>query len=676
MRTSGTVLLLFVMVLFLPMATPVSAGLTAEQDGGGMFLSCRSDNDCVLTPTPVGEEAIGGQSSATTFQPETVVLEFEVDPTQSHIALLPDRLDRLELDVRQQTEAGGLLRPAVSIRLLLGPSVNDWTFSADLFPTSSSYEPHGLEDEPLDHTQGRVVWVNEPVRLIVEITLDRPGTWAVNMRGASFLEMDIPWSASPTEENVDEPSSATQPIETDFEDIHRGALVGADRDCWSFDVEEHEVLRLLVTWYDVPIELEQPHPVPDMINDLGRRAPAPEIITESDGETTQITYRWRALEPETYALCMFGSPDKFQPYAWSGVFGYEALGPTDPTGFTGRSLYPEGAGLVASVGEPLALQRQSVSLLLLCITGLGALLFLTSRPTTSTTLRYGAMVPGVLLLMVGGVIHPLVAVADEVQRDEEWLFEELVDQRLQQLWDVSAPGVPDQTLVTHTGATWGLLDGEQLQLRLDIETARPTEDGRWQLIVPQLEEFRLDQAIFGQIGQSSSTSADGMLEDQTVRFALLAGRSLLLDFMILEALLIVDEEPTSSVLHIDTTMVATTSTGSQTAPAWATRPSEISTNDWVLLQQSLFPERISVSLCDCDLDLMDVQFIGSEGFESSDVPQRWGLSSAQGLTPYGPVMATLGGTVVIVALVLEYRRFRHARELAYEMRPQPKRTWE
>lgn len=676
MRTSGTVLLLFVMVLFLPMATPVSAGLTAEQDGGGMFLSCRSDNDCVLTPTPVGEEAIGGQSSATTFQPETVVLEFEVDPTQSHIALLPDRLDRLELDVRQQTEAGGLLRPAVSIRFLLGPSVNDWTFSADLFPTSSSYEPHSLEDELLDHTQGRVVWVNEPVRLIVEITLDRPGTWAVNMRGASFIEMDIPWSASPTEENVDEPSSATQPIETDFEDIHRGALVGADRDCWSFDVEEHEVLRLLVTWYDVPIELEQPHPVPDMINDLGRRAPAPETITESDGETTQITYRWRALEPENYALCMFGSPDKFQAYAWSGVFGYEALGPTDPTGFTGRSLYPEGAGLVASVGEPLALQRQSVSLLLLCITGLGALLFLTSRPTTSMALRYGAMVPGVLLLMVGGVIHPLVAVADEVQRDEEWLFEDLVDQRLQQLWDVSAPGVPDQTLVTHTGATWGLLDGEQLQLRLDIETARPTEDGRWQLIVPQLKEFRLDQAIFGQISQSSGTSADGMLEDQTVRFALLAGRSLLLDFMILEALLIVDEEPTSSVLHIDTTMVATTSTGSQTAPAWATRPSEISTNDWVLLQQSLFPERISVSLCDCDLDLMDVQFIGSDGFDSSDVPQRWGLTSAQGLTPYGPVMATSGGTVVIVALVLEYRRFRRARDLAYEMRPQPNRTWE
>lgn len=676
MRAVGLVLLLFFGVLLTPLVPSVSAGLTAQQDGGSLYLSCRSDNDCVLTPTPVGEEAVGGQSSATAIQPQTVVMEFEADPAQTHIALLPDRLDLMEFDVRQQTETGGLFRPAVTARLVLGPSVNEWTFEADLFPTTPSYEPHRLEDEPLDQTNGRVVWVNEPVRLIVEITLDRPGTWAFNMRGASFIEMDIPWSASPTEEDVDEPSSSTQPVETNFEDIHRGALVGADRDCWSFEVEEHEVLRLLVTWYQVPIELEQPHPVPDMINDLGRRAPQPEVITESDGDVTQVTYRWRALEPETYALCMFGSPDRFQAYAWSGVFGYESLGPTDPTGFTGRSLYPEGAGLVATVGEPVELHRQPVSALLLCVVALGALLVFTSRPTTSMTLRYGAMVPGVLLLLVGGVVHPLVAVADEVQQENEWLFDELVDQRLQQLWDVSAPGIPEQTLVTHTGATWGLLDGEQLQLRLEIETAHPTEDGRWQLVVPELEAFRLDQAIFGQIGRSSSSTADGMLEDQTVRFALLAGRSLLLDFMMLEALLIVDEEPTSSVLHIDTTMVATTSAGSPTAPAWATRPSEISTNEWVRLQQSLFPERISVSLCDCDLDLMDIQFIGSDGFEVSDVPNSWGLKAAQGLTPYGPLLAGLGLMVAGLALALEFRRHQHARRLGYTMRPHPERTWE
>lgn len=676
MRTTMLVFFLFTSVLIFPMTGPASAGLTGQEGGGDLYLSCRSDNDCVLTPTPVGEEAVGGQSTATTLQPQTVVLEFDADPDQSHIALLPERIERLELDVRQQTESGGLLRPEVSVRLILGPSVNDWDFPADLFPASVSYEPHVLEDESLDLADGRVVWVGEPVRLIVEITLDRPGSWTVNMRGASLIEMDIPWSASPSQEDVDEPSSSTQPVQTNFEDIHRGALVGADRDCWSFEVEENEVLRLLVTWYDVPIELEQPHPVPDMINDIGRRAPQPEVITESDDETTQVTYRWRALEPETYSLCMFGSPDRFQAYAWSGVFGYESLGPTDPTGFTGRSLYPSGAGLVEATGESIELHRQSISGVFLSVVLLLGVLFMSSRPSTSVKLRYGMMLPGVLLLLVGGVIHPLFSVADEVQRNEEMLFSDLVDQRLQQLWDVSATGVPEQTLVTHTGATWGMLDGERLQLRLDIETARPTDDGRWQLVVPELEEFRLDQAIFRQISQSQVPSTDGTLEDQTVRFALLAGRSLLLDFMMLEALLMVDEEPASSVLHIDTIMVSTISAGSPTAPAWSTRPTSVNTDDWVQLQLSLFPERISVSLCDCDLDLMDVQIIASDGFEASDIPMSWGLTSAQGLTPYGPVLATMGVSVATVALALEYRRFHKARQMAYDIRPQPERTWE
>ena len=144
----------------------------------------------------------------------------------------------------------------------------------------------------------------------------------------------------------------------------------------------------------------------------------------------------------------------------------------------------------------------------------------------------------------------------------------------------------------------------------------------------------------------------------------------------LEALLMVDEEPASSVLHIDTIMVSTISAGSPTAPAWSTRPTSVNTDDWVQLQLSLFPERISVSLCDCDLDLMDVQIIASDGFEASDIPMSWGLTSAQGLTPYGPVLATMGVSVATIALVLEYSRFHKARQMAYDIQPQPERTWE
>ena len=645
---------------------PVTAALVVGEGTETLHFSCRSDNDCVLTPTPVGEEFVGGQTTATSFQPETVVFEFNADPGQHHVALLPEQLTALELDVRQQTESGGLLRPEVDVRLILGPSVNEWNFPADLIPTGATFEPFTLEDEPLNLDSGRVVWVDDPVRVILTITLDRPGNWALNMRGASFLDIDVPWSVNPDAQNVDEPSSSTEPVNTDFEDVHRGALVGADRDCWRFEVEEHEILRLMVTWYEVPIELEQPHGVPDFVNEVGRRAPSPEVIAESDGSSTQITYRWRALDPDAYSLCMGGSPDRFQAYAWSGVFGYESLGPTDPTGFDGQSFYPEGAGSVEAAGDAVALERQGYSGLFMAVMFSAVLLVLSIRPTTSMRWRYGGLVPGMVLLLVGGILHPLVAIGNEVQGSNQIDFEDLVEMRLQQLWDVSAPGVPEQTLVTHTGATWGLLSGERLTLRLEVEQAVPTEDGRWQLVVPQLENFRMDQAIFSQVGRAASFTSDGMLEDQTVRFVLLAGRSLLLDFMMLEAMLVVDERPTSSVVHIDTEMVATKAAGSPTAPAWSTRPDAVSDAEWVTLQQSLFPERISITLCDCDLDLMDVRLLESEGFEVDDVPVGWGIASAQGLTPYAGHLTLLGISVAFLAVVVEQRRWVKAKTMAAE----------
>ena len=228
-----------------------------------------------------------------------------------------------------------------------------------------------------------------------------------------------------------------------------------------------------------------------------------------------------------------------------------------------------GAGSVEAAGDAVSLERQGYGGLFMAVMFSAVLLVLSIRPTTSMRWRYGGLVPGMVLLLVGGILHPLVAIGNEVQGSDQIDFEDLVDMRLQQLWDVAAPGVPEQTLVTHTGATWGLLNGERLTLRLEVEQAVPTEDGRWQLVVPQLENFRMDQAIFGQVGRAASYTSDGMLEDQTVRFVLLAGRSLLLDFMMLEALLVVDERPTSSVVHIDTEMVATKAAGSPTAPAWS-----------------------------------------------------------------------------------------------------------
>ena len=122
----------FVALLAHPFVSSASAGLTQEE--GDLFLSCLADNDCVLSPTPVGEEQVSGQTFANIVQPETVFFEFIMSPPQRHIALLPEVLDELEIDFKHQTEAGSLFRPAMDIRLVLGENVNDWSFEASTLP--------------------------------------------------------------------------------------------------------------------------------------------------------------------------------------------------------------------------------------------------------------------------------------------------------------------------------------------------------------------------------------------------------------------------------------------------------------------------------------------------------------------------------------------------------------
>ena len=176
------------------------------KDDGEVFLSCRADNDCVLTPTPVGEEQVTGQSFANLVQTEVITFEFTMDPVQHHVALLPEVLDELVIDFKHQTDAGSLFRPAMELRLILGENVNDWSFEATNVPDLAS-TTYTLENEQLDLSAGRVLWEDEPVRLVFSVTLDRPGNWALNMRGASYLSLNVPWSIDAQEANLDEPSS-------------------------------------------------------------------------------------------------------------------------------------------------------------------------------------------------------------------------------------------------------------------------------------------------------------------------------------------------------------------------------------------------------------------------------------------------------------------------------------
>lgn len=647
-----------VAVLSLPFA---SAGFQMEDDV--QHLSCLAEGDCRLTTVPSGEDEVSGQSQGTPFAPERVLFEFELYPAQDELALLPERLTDVKVDLRFDDDPTRLSWPDVTMTLVHGSGSTSWTMAAE---DGSSWPAYSEDEVALDLDEGRVMWPGDGARLLLSFSVDRPATWTLHLYGDSTFEMDVAWSADPDAADIDEPSSRSSPASVEFESAHDGALVGSESDCFRFNIETHEVLRVLITWDAVPLELQQQSTQPELRLSTGLMAPTPEVEVVADDDGTLTRYRWRALQEGEATLCLEGQSDRFQPYVWAGLLSFEGMGPVDPSGFTGEGLYPSGGGQVEGTGPEESLPappsglRAVPGLMLLC---LGLLEF--TRRTTSISLRWGLSVPGLVLILLGGVFNPLISASTAVQQDGALDLDGLIDERLAQLWDVAHPGVPESTLVTHSGATFGRLDGEELHVRLVIESATPIGDGRYQLHPEGLDDLRLDERIFAHVAKEGG--AGGPEADHVQRFVLLAGRSLLLDLIVLEALLVIDERPSSSVVHFRTPMVDTAASGSVTAPAWGTRPSSIDSGAWSVLQDALLPQRIAVSLCDCDLDLLDVRFVAASGLQSSDLPSHDGLSAA-GSFLTTPWLVTLLGVVMLGAGAgLEHRRRSNAERLAKEM---------
>lgn len=669
-KQSGTSLQLLIIALLLSSIIPIaSAGMTDAENGGTLYLICDDVENCHLASNAAsGEEMVSQDIMVAPGQTKKITLEFEMEPEQIELALLPELMDQMVIDLRLREDVSGWSRPELDISLIIGNSVSDWNFPAQLIPTQSVNEPYRMTDEPLDLDGYRLLWAGQSVRLRLTFTIDRPSTWELHLWGDSFFELTIPWSQNIEEANIDEPSSDSNPVASEFEAVHYGALIENDRDCWSFPIEEHEVLKIIIVWEPVPIEIEQSHGLPDLITPSGRMAGQPEVIFEESDDETRISYRWRALPVGEYNFCIGGKADAFQPYYWAGMLGFEGMGPIDPDGFESESFFPAGYAMIDDSQTAVTLQRSSSPLLFFSILSFLGFGFAALRMTTSAFVRFGLFTPGVILLLFGGIISPVWSLADEVQLEDELSFDEMIEMRLQQLWDVSYPGIPQQTLVEHTGSTWGMLDGENFKLRLNVEKAYPLPDGRYQLLIPELQSFRLDRAIFSQVAKGGGQTTDeGMLEQQTVRFILLAGRSIVLDLLIMEALMVVDEEPKSSIFHLDVDMVETSSTGAISVPAWGTRPSFISQGEWTKLQGALFPERISVTLCDCQLDLLDVRFSASEGFDLADIPDADLLRNASGLIDSSFFVASVGFILCLVATRIEYVRSNKARKLAQTM---------
>jgi hypothetical protein len=143
-----------------------------------------------------------------------------------------------------------------------------------------------------------------------------------------------------------------------------------------------------------------------------------------------------------------------------------------------------------------------------------------------------------------------------------------------------------------------------------------------------------------------------------------AGRSLTLDLLMLEALLVVDEKPAGELVHIEWEMKTTQPAGSATEPIWSTRPDSISSSDWSTIQRELYPQLLTISYCDCGIDGMEVSWRSSEVFDSNSIPQVEGISVASGLVSNENIWLACGIGLLLFAGAIEYYRVKAAENLA------------
>ena len=200
-----TIFVLMIVFCILPIGHS-SANITDAEDGGLVYLSCLEDNRCELTPVPMGEEIVGDFVQATPANPQIVVLEYDMYPGQSDLALLSETLIQLEIDLRVVVENVGFYRPEVDITLIIADSNSNWNVESEQIPSSASPEPIRLEDEQLNFEGDRIIWPDERIRLVIRFEVDRPANWEMHMRGSSFMELSADWSADIEGSDVDEPS--------------------------------------------------------------------------------------------------------------------------------------------------------------------------------------------------------------------------------------------------------------------------------------------------------------------------------------------------------------------------------------------------------------------------------------------------------------------------------------
>ena len=643
-----------------------SAAIDSEEGGGELWFSCNDVDDCSLTEFHTGESSISQTvNSASPFSPETVFIELPMQPLQTEIALIPDKIDELQIDLRYQDDVIGISRPDLEVTKIIASSTTINEFQGDSNPSDGIQGPYNVQDEPLNIGGDRLLWPNEEIRILLQFQVDRPGNWQLNLRGSSFMMLDIIWSEDVNSRDVDEPSSYASPRMTELDTVHFGALVEDDWDCWTFDVDNHEILRITVEWEEVPSEIEQNHGRPDLIMPDNKMAPIPELETEVTNGNTKMTWQWRALPIGEYDFCIGGKLNAFQPYKWIGLIAFEGLGPTSPDDFDYSSWEWQGYGMKGQeIGSENLTPTSELTIMILSLAVLVGLVIEIRTESTSKKIRYGIFAPGVLVLVLSGIISPLWAISGEMQSQDEMTLDELIDTRLDQIWHASHPNAPASSRALHIGATFGMLDGETLAVRLVADSAWPLDDGRWQLHIPEFYELDFESLIFSKVAEKSESSpVDDLLDSHSRSFILLAARTLMLDLLMLEALLVVDDLPDSNVIHFKTEMVESGSLGLIQDPSWGTRPVDIPEGRWRLIQENLYPNLISITMLDGLRDDLEFRIEIDNEIDHNLLYSTESVQPASPLIEYQYIWVIIGLALVAFGIGLENYRRKKAKQL-------------
>jgi len=640
------------------LSSPVtSADLSVENQS--LNLVCSNDF-CSLSTEAVGDLILSGEErQANPAQPVTVVLEFPMSPSQTTVSLLPATVDSMEFDLRITEDGLGISRPELYVELILGPSTNAWSIEP---PALGNQGPYILENADLDHSNGRILESGDPVFVRISFDINQPVTWELYLSGESTIELPIEWSIDADSSNYDEPSSFSEPREiTLFGANTRGGLMGADVDCFRFDVEAQlSSLSVIISWDSAPLEVEQSNIVPEFWGPNGQAESEPDIRTKYEGELVVNDIRWMEPNEGEHTLCWTGMNERYQTYTFTGSKTIMGVGSTSPEEFTGDATWDTGSSQVGQT--EYSSQSNGAGVMTMVAASISILVALSGyvMKLSSPWLPRFMLPLSILLLLFGGIISPAVSISNESPNPGEMTFDELLDKRLNRVYQGVINDDQGEFGPHWYGGFMGLNDGEQLNLMLTIKSFHPVGDGRWQIQAEELEDVDLDRLVFGKLN-------DGPLSDENeVRFILRSGRLLALDLLLLEALLIVDEQPRGDVVHIQWNMVADPGMSSLSSPAWTSRPDTISSEEWRKITSAVKPDLLSVSFCDCGIDAMELS-IRPNPVSANDLISPEGVETSNGLIVHDFWIAVLGFCVLIAAALVEKERREQGMAIASEI---------